>query len=256
MITVFKKGETVGNKKVPTESFLELYPVSDGGEKKRLFLIVIPGGGYTHLAEHEGKAVAEWLNEKGIHAAVFYYQLQQVDLNLLLEQLDEVLVGLRSTSLCHDVKINQIGLMGFSAGGHLTALAATKNTHKPDFFVLGYPVISLEEPYVHRGSRTQILGDNPSKTNLFDYSPEQWISSKTPPVFLWHTANDQSVPIENSLLFAKQLSKQQIPFELHVFPEGRHGLGLAQGVLAVHQWTHLLEGWLKQQEEGGKGYEG
>lgn len=244
MIPYFYKGETEGDKRVPAASFLELYPVSDS--EPRPLVLVVPGGGYHHLASHEGKDVAEWLNEKGMHAAVFYYQLQPLDVDLLLSQLNTFLEDVKTKQKIADLLISTVGIIGFSAGGHLTALASTKNEQKPDFTILSYPVITLEEPYLHLGSRTQILGENPKAAERNAYSPDKWVTAETPPVFLWHTVNDQSVPVENSLEFAKQLRKYQVPFELHLFSDGRHGLGLANENPEVSQWTALLQSWLKK----------
>lgn len=246
MIDFFKYGETIKNKRVPRKSFIEMYPVSVNSKEKCPLVLVIPGGGYNHLANHEGEGIAKWLNTQGIQAAVFYYQLQPVCLQLLLDQLNDCMDSLKDQFYLMGLEINQIGMIGFSAGGNLAALASTKNKRKPDFLILGYPVITLEKPFTHEGSRTKVLGESSREQDRLKYSPDQWVSLDTPPVFLWHTANDQSVSVENSLLFAQQLSKQNIPFEFHVFPEGRHGLGLAREVPIVAQWTILLKKWLEK----------
>ncbi|MDE1549436.1 alpha/beta hydrolase [Jeotgalibaca caeni] len=238
MIPVFEKGKTCGDKRVPQGSFLELFPVEAEGVHP--FVLVFPGGGYNHLASHEGADIAEWFNQRGIHAGVFYYQLDPVDIDLLLEQVQEILADLQKNPA-----YGPIGIIGFSAGGHLAALCSTKNTRKPDFNILSYPVISLFEPHVHEGSREQIL-PNGKEEEWYAYSPEHLVSKETPTTFLWHTAEDQAVPVENVLLYASQLSAHQVPYELHIFQTGRHGLGLAEEERFTKDWTQQLERWLQK----------
>ncbi|MNI63967.1 Acetylxylan esterase precursor [compost metagenome] len=137
-----------------------------------------------------------------------------------------------------------MGLIGFSAGGHLAAITAVTAQAKPDLLLLGYPVITFEEPFAHAGSRRNLLGENPSGANILAHSADRQAGSGTPPSFIWATADDASVPVENSLKFAAALSAAGIPFELHIFEEGRHGLGLSAGNTECRQWLRLCETWL------------
>lgn len=240
MIAIYEKGQTKGDKHCPESTFLEIYKLP--GDKKRPFVLVFPGGGYNHLAAHEGADVAEWLNSLGIEAGVLYYQLQPVAIDLVLSQINHFIESTKQAET-----YSQIGIIGFSAGGHLAALASTKNTIKPDFSVLSYPVISMMKPYLHEGSREKIL---PSADDNIaaQYSADQFVSIATPKTFLWHTAEDAAVPVENVLLYAKELSHYKVPYELHIFQTGRHGLGLASEEPYTADWTTLLERWLKKNE--------
>lgn len=238
LIPIYEKGKTAGDKRVPEVSFVERFSAAAVGPAP--IVIICPGGGYTHLAAHEGEDIAEWFNERGIHAAVFYYQLEAVDIDLLLNQVEELIQGLRE-----EENFTQIGLMGFSAGGHLAALCSAKNEEKADFSILCYPVISLTEPLGHMGSREQLLA-GASDEKVKQYSPAECVTADSPKTFLWHTAEDRSVPVENALLYATRLSTHQVPYELHIFQEGRHGLGLALEEPFTKDWTNLLENWLRK----------
>lgn len=240
MIAIYEKGQTNGDKYCPESSFLEMYKLS--GKEKRPFVLVLPGGGYNHLATHEGVDVAEWLNSLGIEAGVLYYQLKPVNIDLLLEQINDFIDSSKQAEM-----YSQIGIIGFSAGGHLAALASTKNPSKPDFSILSYPVISMVEPYLHAGSRAQIL-PTVNEEKAATYSADQLVSVATPKTFLWHTAEDAAVPVENVLLYAKQLSTYKVPYDLHIFQTGRHGLGLSSEEPYTKEWTKLLAKWLKKNE--------
>lgn len=221
-------------------------------------VIVFPGGGYNHKAAHEGEPVALWLNSIGISAFVLEYRVYPYQHPYPLLDAQRAVRYVRYHA--HEWKIdpNRIGVLGFSAGGHL---ASTVGTHfdlgnsnsndpvermscRPDAMILCYPVITFGE-FRHDGSMKALLGDNPSRELVDFLSNETQVTSETPPAFLWHTANDQAVPVENSLLFASALSRNKIPFELHIFPDGRHGLGLAQEHPQVSGWTGLCEKWLE-----------
>lgn len=156
------------------------------------------------------------------------------------------------------INADKIGILGFSAGGHLAATASThhdagdktsddpieKLSCRPDFSILCYAVISFKY-FPHVGSYVNLLGENPDESLLEDLSNDMAVKADTPPSFLWHTADDEAVPVENSLNYAKALSKYDIPFELHVFPSGRHGLGLAEDFPTVAKWTKLCAAWLE-----------
>ena len=153
----------------------------------------------------------------------------------------------------------RIGILGFSAGGHLASTAAThfddgrpdaadpidRESSRPDFAVLCYAVISLLDPPAHSGSRLYLLGDPPDPALVQDLSNERRVTARTPPTFLWHTADDASVPVENSILFFEALKKAGVPAALHVFPHGRHGLGLAPADPVVSEWPVLCARWME-----------
>ncbi|WP_051107742.1 alpha/beta hydrolase [Paenibacillus fonticola] len=232
----------------PETSLLFLYPVQDSEKHDtaaaRPFVLVLPGGGYSHLAQHEGEPIARWLNDLGIHAGVLHYQVGDFEFADLIKDVEDALKWVREAPKDWNVIPGQVGMIGSSAGGHLASIAATTGTVKPNLLLLCYPVISLHEPYVHQGSRDHFLGANPERELLDAWSSDQRVTAETPPTFIWMTANDSVVPVENSLLFAGALSRHKIPFELHIFEEGRHGLGLADDHAHVRQWLGLAENWL------------
>ncbi len=228
-------------------------------------VIVFPGGGYSHRAQHEGEPIALWLNSIGISAFVLEYRVSPYRYPYPLLDAKRAIRYVRYHAQEWNIDPKKIGILGFSAGGHL---AATVGTHfdlgnsdsddpiervscRPDAMVLCYPVITFVE-FRHDGSMRALLGDNPSPDMIDMLSNESQVTTDTPPAFLWHTANDQAVPVENSLLFAGALSKNKVPFELHIFPDGRHGLGLARENPQVREWTRLCENWLKTMGFAGK----
>ncbi len=223
-------------------------------------MIVCPGGGYGRRAPHEGAPVAAWLNALGIAAFVLDYRVAPHQHPLPLTDTQRAIRHVRSNF----ANGGPVGILGFSAGGHLAATAGTYHdagdpaaadpvervSCRPDAIVLCYPVITFGE-HLHAGSRTNLLGDDPSVELRDALSLETRVNTETPPAFLWHTADDASVPVENSLLFAGALSRAGVPFALHVFPHGRHGLGLAEDDPVVGAWTGLCARWLAMQGFGG-----
>lgn len=231
-----------------------------------LAVVVCPGGGYGGLAmDHEGRQIAEWLNGLGITAAVLKYHttgetggtpgLHPAPLEDVLRAIR--LVRHRAPKL--HLNAGKIGVMGFSAGGHLASTAAThftagdpdagdpleKLSSRPDFAILLYPVITFLPPYAHQGSRVNLLGENPSDKQVLEFSNERQVTPETPPVFLVHTTEDTVVPPENSVLFYMALRKAGVPAELHIFQQGRHGLGLGPEGLPFSEWPQLCQKWLK-----------
>ena len=223
--------------------------------------VVCPGGSYRTLAsDHEGRQVAEWLNTLGLSAFVLQYRVgPRYGHPAPLQDGQRALRLVRARAKDFAVDPTRVGIVGFSAGGHL---AATTGTHfdegkpqsadavermgsRPDFMVLGYPVISLTARFTHRGSRQSLLGDTPDPRLEMDLSNELRVSARTPPAFLFHTADDATVPVENSLAFAQALHDSHVPFELVVFPRGRHGLGLAPDDPVVSGWPKLCAAWLR-----------
>lgn len=215
-------------------------------EHERPFILVFPGGGYHHLAEKEGYPVVKWLHSIGYHAGVLYYPIGTIDHLSMVKELEEVFIQLRKHAKKWHITENKIGALGFSAGGHLAGLASTKITNRANALLLCYPVITFTEPFRHAGSREHFLGNpKPSKHLVESYSIEHLINEHTPPTFIWHTADDQSVPIQNTILLANSLARHNIPFEYHVFPSGKHGLGLAKEFPYVERWLSFAEIWLK-----------
>ncbi|MGE0101272.1 MAG: alpha/beta hydrolase [Blastocatellales bacterium] len=224
-------------------------------------IVVCPGGGYQNLARHEGHNVALWLNSLGITAVVLKYRLapKYHHPSMMLDVLRAIRFT-RSKAEEWKIDINRVGVMGFSAGGHLASTAAThwdegqsdtgdgidRLSSRPNLAILCYPVITMGPPSAHTGSRRNLIGENPSQELLDLMSNEKQVNSKTPPTFLFHTEDDKAVPVENSLLFAAALRKAGVPYELHIYEKGRHGVGLAQDNPALKSWPGLLADWLRK----------
>ncbi|MCP4641910.1 MAG: alpha/beta hydrolase [bacterium] len=237
--------------------WLEPYLVD--GDTPRGAVIVCPGGGYGGRAEHEGAPIAKRLNEAGIHAFVLQYRVSPNRHPAPLLDSTRAIRLVRSRAAEWRVLSDHIAILGFSAGGHLTASTAVHyasddakagdaldaTNPRPDAAILCYPVISSGE-FAHRGSFRNLLGDSPDPAMLEFMSLEKQVTAETPPTFLWHTAADGGVPVGNSLLFAAALSKVDVPFELHVYPNGRHGLGLSPDDAHVATWMPLCCEWLKE----------
>jgi len=230
-------------------------------EKPHGAVIVCPGGGYHHRAEHEGAPVAEWLNSLGISAFVLHYRVAPYQHPVPYWDARRAIRYVRYHAAEWNLDPEKIGILGFSAGGHLAASTGIyfdegnpkaadpveRMSSRPGLMVLAYPVIVMDGEFAHQGSRERLLGEAPDPDALARMSLEKNVSANTPPAFLWHTANDASVPVENSLWMAAALSRCRVPFELHVFPEGKHGLGLAPNLPEVAVWKDLCAAWLKKQ---------
>ena len=221
-------------------------------------VIVCAGGAYSFRSDHEGIPVAKWLQSAGVSAFNLTYRFAPYRYKATV---GDVLRAVRlarhyAGELGYDR--DKIGVLGFSAGGHLASCAAVhfddceekiagdeidSESSRPDAAILCYPVISSDETIGHMGSFENLLGDENDKRDFF--SNENQIKDNTPPTFLWHTSDDEAVNVENSLRFAAGLRRKNIPFELHVFPHGQHGLGLARDTDRVGEWTTACENWLK-----------
>lgn len=251
--------EVPGYDKNLSDELPSLVPYVINNNKTNGAIIICPGGGYHHRAEHEGEPIALWLNSIGISAFVLNYRIAPYKDPIPLLDAQRAIRFVRYHADKWKIDKDKIGIMGFSAGGHLASSVGTHFDYgiksaidpvdniscRPDAMILCYPVISFFE-YRHNGSMVNLLGDFPNEARRAYLSNENSVSENTPKTFLWHTAEDQSVPVENSLLFAGALSKYRIPFQLHIFPNGRHGLGLAKEVEDVHKWTELCEVWLRK----------
>lgn len=241
---------------IPT---ISLYRPPEGKANKAT-IVVCPGGGYGHLADHEGHTIAVWLNSIGITAAVLKYRLgPRYNHPSPMQDATRAMRTVRARAKEWNLDPNRIGILGFSAGGHLASTIAThfdggdpnatdpieRASSRPDIAVLAYPVISMDAAITHAGSRKNLLGDTPSPELVELLSNEKQVTPQTPPTFLFHTVDDDVVRVENSLLFAEGLRKAKVPYELHVFEKGSHGLGLAQNDPALSVWPKLLENWLR-----------
>jgi len=228
----------------------------------RTAIVVTPGGGYSFVAtNHEGRQIANWLNSIGISVFVVKYRVgPRYHHPIELGDAQRAMRFVRAHAAEFRIDPDHIGLMGFSAGGHLAASVAThfdsgsltaadpidRVSCRPDFLVLGYPVITLFQPYAHQGSVTALLGDHPDPKLLRELSPELHVTPQTPPTFLVTTSEDTTVPPENTLDFYLALRKAGVPAELHIFEKGNHGFGLTAGEPYHEVWRTLLEQWLYQ----------
>ena len=224
-------------------------------------VIVAPGGGYTILAtNHEGRQVANWFNALGITAFVLKYRLgPRYHHPIELGDAQRAIRLVRARAKEFGVRPDRVGIMGFSAGGHLASTAAThydngdpgaadstdRVSSRPDFAILAYPVISFNAPYTHRGSMMALLGENPDPKLREDLSNELHVTPETPPTFLFSTSADTGVPAENSVAFYLALHKAGVPAELHIFEKGPHGVGLDLADPALGEWPALLANWLR-----------
>lgn len=240
---------------------LTVYPAS-GSAKTSTAVIVCPGGGYAHLAmDHEGVQIAVWLNNLGISAYILKYRLgPKYHYPVELWDAQRAIRYVRSRAAEFGIRPDRIGIWGFSAGGHLASTAATHFVHsdseadpidrqsdRPDFAILSYPVISMLEPYVHLGSRRNLLGDKPDPALVQLLSNELQVTAQTPPTFLFHTTEDQVVPVENSIDYYLALRKAGVPVEMHIYQKGQHGVGLAAADPILRTWPDQLAAWLKVQ---------
>jgi len=228
-------------------------------------VVVCPGGGYHILAyDWEGSDIARWLNSKGIAAFVLKYRLPHSKSNIIphkspLMDAQRALRTVRYHAEDWNVDTGKIGIMGFSAGGHL---ASTLSTHfdpgdpdspdpvdrmscRPDFSVLVYPVISFTGDFIHPGSRRALLGEEPDQDLVEYYSNELQVTGETPPAILIHSGDDKSVPVENTLVYYKALRANQVPAEVHIYPYGGHGYSLAIGKGHLSTWPDRVVEWIR-----------
>jgi acetyl esterase/lipase len=228
-------------------------------------IVICPGGGYGSLAGHEGEHYARFLNESSIAGFVLKYRLGSAGYRhpIMLQDAARAVRLVRARAGEWKLDPKHIGIMGSSAGGHLASTLVThfdagkpdaadpieRASSRPDLGILCYAVITMGE-YTHRGSRSNLLGNDPSPELIREVSNELQVTKDTPPCFIWHTYEDSAVPLENSLQFAEALRKAGVPFDLHVYQKGQHGLGLGTGVWNPekrHPWTRDLVYWLKLQ---------
>lgn len=231
-------------------------------------VVICPGGGYGNLAmDHEGKQVAEFFNKLGVHAFVLEYRLAKKERPgplhpAPLEDAQRAIRTVRSLEKAHGIDPKRVGIIGFSAGGHLASTAGThfdagkaegdaidKLSCRPDFLVLGYPVISMEDGVTHAGSRRNLIGDKPDAKLIELYSNDKRVTAETPPTFIFHTSEDTGVVPENAIRFYATLKAAKVPVELHLYEKGKHGVGMYPKTgTPTDQWGERLAEWLKTRE--------
>lgn len=228
---------------------------SGGSSAQAPAVLILPGGGYAKTADHEAEPVAEWLASLGIHAFVLRYRVAPDQHPAPLLDAKQALLWIRGGAHGLNVDPERVGVLGFSAGGHLAATLSVQVPTGdpmldvagavPDLSILCYPVISFLDS-AHQGSVDNLAGTGAEPETLRELSTELHVTSATPPAFLWHTADDSSVPASHSLAYAGALSRAGVPVELHVFPNGIHGIGLALETPGADQWTGLCAAWLRR----------
>lgn len=223
-------------------------------------VVICPGGGYVGLSrQREGFQYANWLATLGITSFVLTNRVGDFGHPAPLQDVLRALRLVRSQAAALRIDPSRIGVMGSSAGGHLAACAGTLFDHpsgktgapldsvsaRPDFLLLMYPVITLEDPVAHAGSRQALLGQNPSRDLVQLLSVEKQVTAATPPTLLIHTQEDQSVPVENSILFFQALTRAHVPAEMYLFEHGGHGMGMRDHLGTASEWPKRAEEWLR-----------
>jgi acetyl esterase/lipase len=229
----------------------------------RAAVAVFPGGGYEHLAwEKEGVEIAHWLNSIGVSAFVVRYRLgPRYHFPTMLLDARRAVRVIRARAHEWDLDSSRIGVLGFSAGGHMASMAATQWTpgdpanpdvverasSRPDLTILIYPVITMSASYAHAGSRRQLIGEHPSDSLVRAASGELYVTDRVPPTFIVASGDDATVPVQNSLMFYDALRAAHVPAELHVLETGPHGFGLAPATPSLATWVSACEMWLRRQ---------
>lgn len=224
-------------------------------------VVIFPGGGYQHLAmDKEGYKVAHWLNELGVAAFVVKYRLgPRYNHPSQINDAQRAIKMVRANAAEWGIDKDRLGILGFSAGGHLTSTAGThfdqgnsgasdaidRQSSRPNFMVLIYPVVTMKMDYTHQGSRRNLLGPNPDQELVDNLSNELQVSDQTPPTFIIHGTNDTAVPVQNSLQFYEALLEHDVPAEMHLFRNGPHGFGLSTYDPELSIWTELCENWMR-----------
>jgi acetyl esterase/lipase len=224
-------------------------------------VVVCPGGGYGHLAYgHEGKEIADLLNSQGVAAFVLRYRLApKYGQPSPMLDVQRALRTVRANATKWNVNPKRVGVMGFSAGGHLASTAAThfdagksdskdpidQMSCRPDFAILCYPVVTMGTEYTHKGSEKNLLGESPDPKLVEFYANHKQVTADTPPTFMFHTDEDRGVVPENSVMFYLALRKAKVPAELHIYGTGPHGIGLGKDLPLVASWSNLLIDWMR-----------
>lgn len=212
-------------------------------------VIICPGGGYGGLAfNHEGIQFAQWLNEQGITGIILKYRMPNQHKEVPLEDAQQALRIVHSKAKEWGIAGDKIGIAGFSAGGHLASTASVRfdsGETRPAFSILFYPVITMHETNTHGGSRRNLLGENPTQSDLFFYSNENQINERTPQTILLLSNDDKAVVPENSILYYRALKKNNVPATMYIFPSGGHGWGMKNDFKYHTEMLGLLKKWLE-----------
>ena len=224
------------------------YPASKS-ISKGVSVIICPGGGYWGVSsKKEGSDIAQWFNSLGVSAFVLYYRMPNGHYQVPLSDAQQALKLVRKGAKTWGLDKNKVGIMGFSAGGHLASTLGThfKNSaQRPDFMILGYPVVTMKDDFAHKGSRNKLFGDTVPAKLITLFSNELRVTKKTPPTFIVHAKNDKAVPIENSRQLYKALKEKNISAELLELEVGGHGFGMLKYGNEVDAWPDILKAWLK-----------
>ncbi len=246
-----------GSEEIDTPTLTAYLPSSN---PTKTAVVIAPGGGYAHLSmDKEGEAIARWMNARGVAGFVLKYRLgPKYHHPVEVGDAQRAIRTVRAQAEQYGIAADHIGMMGFSAGGHL---ASTAGTHfdegnsaaadpidrvgsRPDFLVLAYPVITMKPSLTHRGSHDNLLGPSPDPALEQLLSNELQVTARTPPTFLFSTSDDATVPVMNSVLFYSALHTANVPAELHIYEHGPHGVGLASGFPNLKAWPDALAKWM------------
>ena len=215
-------------------------------------VLICPGGGYAGVsAVKEGEEFARWFNKLGVSAFVLYYRMPNRHHEIPLKDAQTALSIIQKRAREWKINKNKIGIMGFSAGGHL---ASTVGTHfrikaeRPAFMLLAYPVVTMNKDLTHNGSRENLLGKNPSDELVKLYSNELQVNKQTPPTFIIHARDDGAVPIANSENLLEALQKNKVPAKLVTYDEGGHGFGMRKKGIPVENWPQEMKAWLTERK--------
>ncbi|MGC3978492.1 MAG: alpha/beta hydrolase [Paludibacteraceae bacterium] len=214
-------------------------------------VLISPGGGYAGVSViKEGEEIARWFNQLGISAFVLYYRMPNGHSNIPLKDAQTALSIIRKNAKKWKIDNSKTGVMGFSAGGHLASTVGThfkKKSERPAFVILGYPVITMDSTFTHRGSRNNLIGKTPTEYLVRLYSNELEVTKKTPPMFIFHAKDDKVVPIKNSETMASALRKSNASVTLVEYEKGGHGFGMRPKGVDSDNWPETLKAWLKEQ---------
>lgn len=258
-IALYKNGPTESNH-ISVEESIDKYAFMRDISKPRIYayiapkeistgaaVLICPGGGYWGVStDKEGTDIANWFNKLGISAFILYYRMPNRHNEIPLKDAQTAFGIIHKGAKEWNLNKHKIGIIGFSAGGHLASTVGTHFTKKtrPDFMILVYPVISMKKEITHGGSRHNLIGDNPSEEMVNLYSNELHVTAKTPPTFILVAKDDIVVPAQNSFLFYNALQANKVPSEIHTYDVGGHGFGMRKRNMEIDKWPDLLHDWL------------
>jgi acetyl esterase/lipase len=248
------ENDRISNVSIPSMTFYRADPAKNTG----IAILIVPGGGYIRQAAgHEGSQFGEWLSANGINAFVLKYRLPNKHAWIPLRDAQQAMRIIRSRATEWKIDPSRVGVSGFSAGGHLASALGTHFDYgtstnsfscRPDFMILFYPVISMQESVTHGGSRENLLGTKYQKDSVDYYSNELHVTKDTPPTLLFLSDDDGAVPPKNSIDFYAALKENKVPASLHIFPEGGHGWGFRETFRYHEIWKTLYMDWLKERK--------